>query len=93
MALFADGGLALMDRLWRKLEGADATQAPLARWLLLGALRPWLAAARAWGFTAAPAAQPVWAISSIAGLFRHCDMSSMITCFHASAKASMLVPS
>ena len=49
-----------MDRLWRKLEGADAAQAPLARWLLLGALRPWLAAARAWGFTAAPAAQPVW---------------------------------
>ena len=48
-----------MDRLWRKLEGADAAQAPLARWLLLGALRPWLAAARAWCFTAAPAAQPV----------------------------------
>lgn len=52
----AESGLQLLERLWRALQTASAADAPLARWLFLGALRPWLAAARTWVFTASPAA-------------------------------------
>lgn len=56
----AESGLQLLERLWRALQAASAADAPLARWLFLGALRPWLAAARTWVFTASPTAPQAW---------------------------------
>lgn len=52
-------GNALLERLWGALAVAPVREAPLVWWLLLGALRPWHAAAREWAFTASPAARQV----------------------------------
>jgi hypothetical protein len=52
-------GKALLQRLWESAQSSPHSEAPLALWLLWGALRPWFAAARLWAFSSAPSAPMV----------------------------------
>lgn len=46
----------LLQQLLESAEAAPRAEAPLALWLLRGALHPWHDAARSWAFSAAPSA-------------------------------------